>query len=132
MLEAAPGVVVPAGGRNPDRVVPITLSGGMGQYVWTMNDQAFPQAEQIALERGRFIRFQLYNMSMMSHPIHLHGHSFQVKNGTGHGPLKDTVLVEPMQRLTLDWISDNPGRWAFHCHNLYHMMAGMMRIVKVG
>src|SRR5439155_100453 len=63
---------------------------------------------------------------------HLHGHSFQVKNGTGHGPLKDTVLVEPMQQLTLDWISDNPGRWAFHCHNLYHMMAGMMRIVKVG
>ncbi len=132
MLEAAPGVVVPPGGRDPDRVVPITLSGGMGQYVWTMNDQAFPQAEQIALEGDRFIRFQLYNMSMMSHPIHLHGHSFQVKNRTGHGPLKDTVLVEPMQRLTLDWISDNPGRWAFHCHNLYHMMAGMMRIVKVG
>ncbi|MFL5656954.1 MAG: multicopper oxidase family protein [Ktedonobacteraceae bacterium] len=132
MLEAAPGVVVPPGRRKPDRVVPITLSSDMGQYVWTMNGQAFPQADQIAFERDRFIRFQLYNMSMMSHPVHLHGHSFQVENGTGHGPLKDTVLVEPMQQLTLDWISDNPGRWAFHCHNLYHMMAGMMRIVKVG
>src|SRR5437868_14242018 len=96
-----------------------------------MIGHTFPKSDQIVLEAYRVIRIQLYNMSIMSLPMQLHAHSFQLENGTGHGPLKDTVLVEPMQRLTLDWISDNPGRWAFHCHNLYHMMAGMMRIVKV-
>lgn len=71
------------------------------------------------------------NMSMMPHPMHLHGHFFQVDNGTGRGPLKDTVLVDPMQQLTINWISDNPGLWAFHCHNAYHQGAGMMRVVDV-
>ncbi len=132
MLKAAPGPGVSSSKSGPDRVVPMMLSGGMGQYVWTIDGQAFPQADQIALPYQQSIRFQLSNMSMMSHPIHLHGHSFQVENGAGRGPLKDTVLVEPMQQLAIDWISDNPGKWAFHCHNLYHMMAGMMRIVKVG
>ncbi len=131
MLNAAPGVAIPPK-REPDQVVPIMLSGGMGEYVWTINGQAFPQADQIALPYRRSIRFQLTNMSMMSHPIHLHGHSFQVRNGQDRGSLKDTVLVEPMQQLDIDWVSDNPGKWAFHCHNLYHMMAGMMRIVQIG
>jgi multicopper oxidase len=80
----------------------------------------------------QLIRFQFESKSMMPHPMHLHGHFFQIDNGTGRGPLKDTVLIDPMQKLPVNWISDNPGSWAFHCHNRYHEDAGMMRIVKVG
>ncbi len=131
MLKAAPGLVVPPAG-NPDQLIPIQLSGGMGQYVWKINDRVFPQAEQIAVGKMQLIRFQFESKSMMPHPMHLHGHFFQVDNGTGRGPLKDTVLVDPMQKLAMNWISDNPGSWAFHCHNRYHENAGMMRVVKVG
>lgn len=131
MLTVAPGAfTLPA--EKPDVPIPIQLSGGMGQYVWRINNQVFPKADQIALPEGRLIRFQIENQSMMPHPMHLHGHFFQLDNGTGKGPLKDTVIVEPMQRLTVNWISDNPGKWAFHCHNAYHMATGMMRIIKVG
>jgi Putative multicopper oxidases len=131
MLTVAPGTfTLPA--EKPDVTIPIQLSGGMGQYVWRINNQVFPKADQIVLSEGRLIRFQFENQSMMPHPMHLHGHFFQLDNGTGKGPLKDTVIVEPMQRLTVNWISDNPGKWAFHCHNAYHMATGMMRIIKVG
>jgi FtsP/CotA-like multicopper oxidase with cupredoxin domain len=130
MLKAAPGLVVPPA-YTPDQTVPIQLNGGNGQYVWKINDEVFPKAQQIAIQRNSLIRFPIQNMSMMPHPMHLHGHFFQLDNGTGRGPLKDTVLVDPMQSLTVNWISDNPGIWAFHCHNAYHMGAGMMRFVSV-
>lgn len=130
MLTAAPNAVVPPQ-TTPDQVVPIQLSGGMGQYVWTINGQVFAKADPITVARDRHVRFAFQNMSMMPHPMHLHGHFFQVDNSTGRGPLKDTVLVEPMQLLAIDWVSDNPGNWAFHCHNLYHQEAGMMRVVRV-
>jgi FtsP/CotA-like multicopper oxidase with cupredoxin domain len=96
-----------------------------------INGQTFNHASRIALQQHRWIRFQFQNRSMMPHPMHLHGHFFQVENGTGRGPLKDTVIVDPMQNLAIDWISDNPGAWAFHCHNLYHQESGMMRIVSI-
>jgi len=130
MLKAASGLVVPPA-YTPDQTVPIQLSGGNGQYVWKINNEIFSKAEQIALPQNRLIRFPMQNMSMMPHPIHLHGHFFQLDNGTGRGPLKDTVLVDAMQKLTVNWISDNPGTWAFHCHNAYHQEAGMMRFVRV-
>lgn len=130
MLKAAAGLVVPPS-STPDQTVPIQLSGGNGQYVWKINNEVFSKAQQIALQRKSLIRFPMQNMSMMPHPMHLHGHFFQLDNGTGRGPLKDTVLVNPMQRLTVNWISDNPGTWAFHCHNAYHQEAGMMRFVKI-
>lgn len=130
MLKAAPGLVVPPGG-DPDVTMPIQLSGGMGQYVWKINDKVLANAEHLNVDHNRLVRFQFESKSMMSHPMHLHGHFFQVDNGTGRRPLKDTVLVDPMQKLTVNWISDNPGSWAFHCHNRYHEEAGMMRIVTV-
>lgn len=130
MLKAAQGTVVPPN-TNPDTTVPIQLSGGMGQYVWRINNQVFPKAEQIIVNRNRLIRFQMSSTSTMPHPMHLHGHFFQLDNGTGRGPLKDTVLVDPGQKMTINWISDNPGLWVFHCHNRYHEEAGMMRVVKV-
>lgn len=131
MLTAAPEAVVPPR-AEPDQTVALALGGGMGQYVWTINGETFAKARPLAVRRDRHIRFQFQNTSMMPHPMHLHGHFFQVDNGTGRGPLKDTVLVEPMQQLAIDWVSDNPGDWAFHCHNAYHQEAGMMGVVKVG
>ena len=130
MLKAAPGLVVPPH-QDPDQIVLVRLSGGMGSYVWKMNDQIFSKAPKIAIGKNSLIRFQFKNENTMPHPMHLHGHFFQVDNGTGRGPLKDTVLVDPMQQVTVNWISDNPGLWAFHCHNRYHEMAGMMRVVNV-
>ena len=67
----------------------------------------------------------------MPHPMHLHGHVFRVENGTGRGPIKDTVLVEPKERLAIEWVADNPGNWAFHCHQVYHAERGMTRVVKI-
>ena len=67
-------------------------------------------------------------MSMMAHPLHLHGHTFQI--GTGSGPYKDTALIDPMGRSTFDFVADNPGDWVFHCHNIYHMESGMMRVIS--
>jgi FtsP/CotA-like multicopper oxidase with cupredoxin domain len=130
MLKAAPGTFVPPA-DTPDQTIPILLSGGMGQYVWRMNNQVSQHADRISVQENRLIRFQFHNQSRMPHPMHLHGHFFQLDNGTGRGPLKDTVLVDPMQQMTVNWISDNPGSWAFHCHNVYHQDAGMMRVVQV-
>lgn len=130
MLQAATGIVVPPV-DTPDLIVPLQLSGGGGQYVWKINGQIFDQADLIKVEKRSLISFQYQNTSMMSHPMHLHGHFFQLDNGTGRGPLKDTVLIDPMQNMTINWVSDNVGTWAYHCHNVYHQMAGMMRFVKV-
>jgi FtsP/CotA-like multicopper oxidase with cupredoxin domain len=130
MLKAAAYSVVPPV-DTPDLVVPLQLSGGNGQYVWKINGQVFDQADIITIPKASLISFQYQNTSMMTHPMHLHGHFFQLENGTGRGPLKDTVLVNPMQNITTNWVSDNPGTWAYHCHNAYHQMTGMMRFVKV-
>ena len=130
MLEASPEASAPPDGK-PDEIVPITLGGDEERYIWTINDQIFPDAEEIVVERDKHIRFEFENRTMMPHPMHLHGHFFRVDTGTGRGPMKDTVLVEPKGRLNIDWVPDNPGSWAFHCHNAYHQEAGMMRVVKV-
>ena len=130
MLKAATNMTVPPV-DTPDLVVPLQLGGGNGQYVWKINGQVFNQADVIAIPKLSLISFQYENTSQMAHPMHLHGHFFQLDNGTGRGPLKDTILVNPMQKITTNWVSDNPGIWAYHCHNAYHQMAGMMRFVKV-
>ena len=130
MLKASPTLAVPPI-DTPDQIVPLQLSGGNGQYAWKINGQVFEQAEVIAIPKASLISFQYQNTTMMPHPMHLHGHFFQLENGTGRGPLKDTVLVDPMQKITTNWVSDNPGTWAYHCHNAYHQMAGMMRFVRV-
>ena len=129
-LRAAAEAKAPEGGE-PDRVLPITLEGNEKTYVWTINGQAFPDADPIEVGHNERVRFEVENKSPMPHPMHLHGHFFKVDNGAGRGPLKDTVLVEPKQRLAIEWVADNPGDWAFHCHQVYHAERGMTRVVKV-
>lgn len=130
MLRAAPEAEsIPTG--EPDNVVRLVLDGDEETYVWTINDQIFEEADRIEISRDDKVRFEFDNRSDMPHPMHLHGHFFQVDNGTGNGPIKDTVLVEPMQKLAVDWVADNPGEWAMHCHLLYHQEGGMMRVVNV-
>jgi FtsP/CotA-like multicopper oxidase with cupredoxin domain len=83
----------------------------------------------LMLTKGQRVEIDLLNRTMMAHPIHLHGHVFQVIAIDGRpiqGAVRDTVLVMPMGRVRIAFDSDNPGRWALHCHNLYHMVTGMM------
>jgi FtsP/CotA-like multicopper oxidase with cupredoxin domain len=132
-LENAGGRSFPEDGliSGPDRVRELTLAGGHGEYVWAIDDQLYPDAEPLEVREGEWVRFELQNNSMMPHPMHLHGHFFQIENGTGRGPFKDTALVEPhMGRLVFDFVADNPGEWFFHCHNAYHMETGMARVLS--
>ena len=81
---------------------------------------------------GERVRVTLVNDTMMAHPIHLHGHFFELVTGHGdHAPRKHTVMVQPGGTVTWDLTADAVGDWAFHCHVLYHMHAGMMRTVSV-
>ena len=122
------GSVLPIG--SPDRVHDLALTGGMQGYDWTIDGKSYPEADPLEVKKGELVRFTMQNRTMMWHPMHLHGHSFQVDNGTGRGPFKDTVMVEPMKGLSFDFLADNPGDWFFHCHNVYHQEAGMARVVN--
>lgn len=86
----------------------LTLAGGHRDYVWTIDGQLFPDTEPIEVREGEWVRFDLQNNSMMPHPMH--GHFFQIENGTGHDSFKDTALVEPhMGRLIFDFVANSPG-----------------------
>ncbi|MBW4035360.1 MAG: multicopper oxidase family protein [Proteobacteria bacterium] len=117
--------------RRADLVHTIALAGGMKPYQWSMDGQYWPHITPLMLEQGQRVEIDLVNQSMMAHPMHLHGHSFQVIALDGRkidGAMRDTVLVPGRKgaRVRIAFDADNPGRWAFHCHNLYHMAAGMM------
>ena len=119
--------------ERPAEADELTLSGGMGDYARTIDGQLYPDADPLEVREGEWVRFVMRNRSAMWHPMHLHGHFFRVENGTGRGPFKDTVLVEPpMGELTFDFVADNHGEWFFHCHNAYHLEAGMARVVSYG
>jgi FtsP/CotA-like multicopper oxidase with cupredoxin domain len=111
---------------RPDRTHQLLLSGGMMGPQWTINGRTFEDAEPLPVGAGERVRLLFGNQSMMFHPMHLHGHSFQVQQDGRPGPRKDTVIVRPMQQLAVDVAADNPGQWMAHCHNLYHQEAGMM------
>ena len=119
--------------RAPGRRVDIHLTGNMERFMWSMDGQQLSEApEPYRFARGERVRLRLINDTMMTHPMHLHGHFFELVNGHGaHQPLKHTVRVLPGGYVDLDLTADAPGDWAFHCHLLYHMHAGMMRVVTV-
>lgn len=124
---------IPLSPRTPDRVLTVDLTGSMQGYVWSLNGHVFGEDTPLMVARGERVELVMTNRTMMSHPMHLHGHVFQVvaANGTRFpGALRDTVLVPPMMSVTVAFDADNPGKWAFHCHNLYHLAAGMMTTVQ--
>jgi FtsP/CotA-like multicopper oxidase with cupredoxin domain len=119
--------------RHPSRSLEIHLTGNMERFMWSFDGRKFNEiVEPIRFARDERVRVTLVNDTMMQHPIHLHGHFFEVVNGhAGHHPMKHTVNVLPGGSITFDLTADNPGDWAFHCHLLYHMHAGMFNIVTV-
>ena len=128
-LEARLGAAQPLSRRPADLVRTITLDGSMKPYAWSMNGEHWPQVTPLMLRKGQRVEVDLVNRTMMAHPMHLHGHAFQVIAIDGRqvaGAVRDTVLATPMGRVRIAFDADNPGRWAFHCHNLYHMNTGMM------
>jgi FtsP/CotA-like multicopper oxidase with cupredoxin domain len=119
--------------RPPERRLELHLTGNMERYMWSFDGRKFSEVvEPIVFHEGERLRLTLVNDTMMPHPIHLHGMFFDVVNGQGdHKPRKHTIVVKPGERLSVDITADAVGDWAFHCHLLYHMQAGMFRVVSV-
>ncbi len=118
--------------RPPTREVELHLSGNMERYIWGFNGQKFSSAAPIELKLGERVRLVLINDTMMEHPIHLHGLWSELENGHGEfNPYKHTIIVKPAERVSYLVSADTPGHWAYHCHLLYHMEAGMFRTVVV-
>ena len=121
--------------RMPTRQMTIHLTGNMERYMWSFDGKKFSAVtdDPIRFAYDERVRVKLVNDTMMAHPIHLHGHFFELVNGAGmmNQPLKHTVVVQPGSTATFDVTANEPGDWAFHCHLLYHMHAGMMQTVTV-
>ena len=121
----------PLPSRPVDRSVPVDLTGTMASYVWGMQVHGMGGAP-VTVKRGERVELVMRNTTMMAHPMHLHGHNFQVTEINGQrfaGAVRDSVLVTPMATVKVVFDADNPGLWAYHCHNLYHMEAGMFTTV---
>ncbi|MEJ5147072.1 MULTISPECIES: multicopper oxidase family protein [unclassified Sphingobacterium] len=117
----------------PVRDIKFTLTGNMNRYVWSMDNKVLAESDKIPVKKGEILRITLYNNSMMRHPIHLHGFDFRVINGKKeNAPLKNVIDVMPMEVDTIEFLANEEGDWFFHCHILYHMMAGMNRVFEVG
>ena len=123
--------------RMVERELEIHLTGNMERYMWSFDGRKFSAVTDDPIRFGfdERVRVKLVNDTMMAHPIHLHGHFFELVNGDRghnmHQPKKHTVIVQPGSSATFDLTADEPGDWAFHCHLLYHMHAGMMQVVTV-
>ena len=119
--------------RAPSRAMEIHLTGNMERFMWSFDGQKFSELKKpIPFRTNERVRVTLVNDSMMAHPIHLHGHFFELVTGHGnHAPRKHTVNVLPGGKVTFDVTADAPGDWAFHCHLLYHMHAGMFQVVSI-
>jgi len=119
-------------GRPPSRSIELHLTGNMERFIWGFDAYKFSQAEPIYLKLGERVRFVLINDTMMEHPIHLHGLWSELENEHGEfAPYKHSIIVKPGERVSYLVSADTPGRWAYHCHLLYHMAAGMFRTVIV-
>jgi FtsP/CotA-like multicopper oxidase with cupredoxin domain len=122
------------GGRI-DKIFRMTLSGGMmGSPYWTINGKIYPDSDDVRIRPGDKVRFEYFNHSMMPHPMHLHGHFFEIEGTgkrTGVRVKKDTLIIPAhMGRGAIEFVADNPGVWFHHCHNLYHLNGGMANLVR--
>jgi len=132
-LERRLEAVTPLAPRAPDVTHRVILAGAMAPYAWSMNGEYWPDVTPLMIAHGQRVAIEMVNRTTMAHPMHLHGHSFQVVAINGvplAGAVRDTVLVPPTGSVTIAFDADNPGRWAFHCHNMYHQVTGMMTEVR--
>jgi FtsP/CotA-like multicopper oxidase with cupredoxin domain len=117
--------------EGPLRTFRLPLQGDMARYIWKIDGQVWPQADPLPIRHGERVEIELPNETMMWHPMHLHGHFFRLLQGAGEfSPLKHTVNVAPGETVRIEFTADNPGRWFFHCHNAYHLEAGMARVFE--
>lgn len=132
-LERKLDAATPLLAKPADRAHSVDLTGSMAAYLWSLNGRPFGEDVPLSVRRGERIEITMRNRTVMSHPMHLHGHHFQVvaiDERRFAGAIRDTVLVPPSRSVTIAFDADNPGHWAFHCHHLYHMAAGMMTSVR--
>lgn len=126
MLRAPIKTTLPEGRT---RTLHFKLTGNMNRYLWTLDNKTVTESDRIMIEKGENLRVVLTNNSMMRHPMHLHGHDFRVLNQQGeYSPLKNVIDIMPMETDTIEFAANQDGNWFFHCHILFHMMAGMGRV----
>lgn len=114
------------GRPDPDLNLPVVLGGNMMQYNWMINGEPYSKTDPLHVRQGQHPTLTFDNQTMMYHPVHLHGHTFQLLKADGSpGARKDTVIVLPNQKVVAVLVADNPGTWVMHCHNTYHQFAGM-------
>jgi FtsP/CotA-like multicopper oxidase with cupredoxin domain len=116
--------------ERPTRTITLTLTGDMERYVWSFDGKVISEADSIPVRKGENLRIVFVNKTMMHHPLHLHGHFFRVVDGQGdHAPLKHTVDIAPLETRVIEFAANEEKDWLLHCHLLYHMKAGMMRVL---
>jgi FtsP/CotA-like multicopper oxidase with cupredoxin domain len=123
----------PLPAKPVDRRLEVALNGDMAKYVWALNGQTWPNITPLEVKKGERVELIFTNQTGMSHPMHLHGHVFQVTEIDGQGfpgATRDTVLVLPRQTVKVQFDAAYPGYWMLHCHILYHQAAGMMTVLK--
>lgn len=129
MLKSPTKTILPK--DAPVKELRFELSGNMNRYVWSLDNKVVSEADKILIKKGENVRIVLFNGSMMRHPMHLHGHDFRVLNGKEeYAPLKNIIDIMPMETDTIEFNANVKGDWFFHCHILYHMMAGMGRVLS--
>jgi len=112
--------------RPPDRTIRMRLTGSMRKFDWAINDRPYDPSQRYPVRAGERVRLTFINGTDMWHPVHLHGHTYQLPDG---GPRKDTTILLPHRKVSVDFDADNPGLWMVHCHNVYHSESGMMTIL---
>jgi FtsP/CotA-like multicopper oxidase with cupredoxin domain len=115
------------------RILPSVLGGNMMTYTWTINGKPYPNRDSLNIKEGERVELVISNKTAMSHPMHLHGHVFEVTEIDGQkiaGAKRDTILVPPKSTIKAAFDANNPGVWAYHCHILYHLATGMFTVLK--
>lgn len=123
----------PLAAKPVSRTITASLEGDMRQYIWMINNQAWPYITPLMIKEGERVEIVFDNKTEMEHPMHFHGHIFQVTEINGEpvkGAKRDTILVLPKTKVKVQFDANNPGIWVLHCHNLYHLHAGMMTSVN--
>jgi FtsP/CotA-like multicopper oxidase with cupredoxin domain len=123
----------PLPNKSAQRTLPSVLGGNMMTYTWTINGKPYPNRDSLNIKEGERVELVISNKTAMSHPMHLHGHVFEVTEIDGQkiaGAKRDTILVPPRSTIKVVFDANNPGVWAYHCHILYHLATGMFTVVK--